>query len=56
MELVKLLPMRRYRVNIFSYSGPSELLGSDRKQKITLAGTRGVRIVARSLSSNERTQ
>ena len=32
VELVKLLPMHRYSVDIFSYSGPSGILGSDRKQ------------------------
>ena len=29
MELVKLLPVHRYNVDIFSYSGPSEILGTD---------------------------
>ena len=32
MELVKLLPVHQYSVDIFSYSGPSGILGSDRKQ------------------------
>ena len=32
VELVKLLPVHRYSVDIFSYSGPSGILGSDRKQ------------------------
>ena len=32
MELVKLLPAHRYSVDIFSYSGPSGILGSGRMQ------------------------
>ena len=32
VELVKLLPVQQYSVDIFSYSGPSGILGSDRKQ------------------------
>ena len=28
----KLLPVHRYSVDIFSYAGPSGILGSDRKQ------------------------
>ena len=31
----KHLPVHRYRVDIFSYSGPSGILGSDRKQNKT---------------------
>ena len=30
--LVKLLPVHRYSVDLFSYSGPSGILGSDGKQ------------------------
>ena len=41
MELVKLLPVHQYSVDIFSYSGPSEILGSDGKQNIAKAGARG---------------
>ena len=41
MALVKLLPMHRYSVDIFSYSGPSAMLGSDRKQNAISAGDRG---------------
>ena len=54
MELVKLLPMHRYSVDIFSYSGHSAILGSDRKQN-TASGARGMRIVAFSISSHEQT-
>ena len=32
VELVKLLSLHRYSVDIFSYSGPSGILGSDRKE------------------------
>ena len=32
VELVKLLPVHRYSVDIFSYSSPSGILGSDREQ------------------------
>ena len=32
MEMVKLLPVYRYSADIFSYSGPSGILGSDGKQ------------------------
>ena len=35
VELVKLLPVHQYSVDIFSYSGPSGILGSDVKQNIT---------------------
>ena len=52
VELVKLLPVHRYSVHIFSYSGPSRTFGSDGKQKTAW----GVRIVALSISSNEQTQ
>ena len=45
VELVKLLPVHRYSVNIFSYSGPSGIL---------VLG--GIRIVALSISSHEQTQ
>ena len=56
VELVKLLPVHRYSVDIFSYSGPSRILGSNEKQNIAYAGARGVRIVALSISSAEQTQ
>ena len=42
--------------SFFSYSGPSGILGSDRKQNTAYAGARGVRIVALSISSHEQTQ
>ena len=32
VELVKLLPMHRYSVDILSYSGPLGIFGSDGKQ------------------------
>ena len=32
VELVKLLPLYRYSVDFFSYSGPSGILGSGGKQ------------------------
>ena len=32
MDLVKLLPVHRYSVDILSYSGPSGILGSEGKQ------------------------
>ena len=35
VELVKLILMHRYSVDIFSYSVPSGILGSDRKQNTT---------------------
>ena len=44
------------RVYIFSYSGPSGILGSDRKQNTVEPVLGGVRIVALSISSHEQTQ
>ena len=41
MELVKLLPVYRYSVDIFSYSGPLGILVSYRKQNTAKAGARG---------------
>ena len=41
MELVKLLPVHRYSVDMFSYSGPSGILGSYGKQNTAKAGARG---------------
>ena len=41
---------------LFSYSGPSGILGSDRKHNTAKACARGVRIVALSISSHEQTQ
>ena len=35
VELVKLLPVHRYSVDIISYSGPSGMLGSDGRQNTT---------------------
>ena len=59
MELVKLLPVHRYSVDIFSYSGPSGILSSGRNQNTPLAGVRGGGgggIVVLSISSHEQTQ
>ena len=41
MELVKLLPVHRYNVDIFSYSGPLGILGADGKQNTASAGASG---------------
>ena len=41
MELVKLLPIHRCSVDIFSYSGPSGILGSGGKQNTAQANARG---------------
>ena len=41
MELVKLLPIRRYSVVLFLYRGPLGILGSDRKQYTAKAIARG---------------
>ena len=38
MELVKHLSMHQYSADIFSYSGPSGILGFDGEQNITKAG------------------
>ena len=54
VELVKLLLMHRYSVDIFSYYGPSGILGSDVKQNTAKA--RVVRIVALSISSYEQSK
>ena len=56
MEFVKLLPVHRYVVDIFSYSGPSEywvLMESRIPLKPVLGG---VRIVEHFISSHEQTQ
>ena len=37
----QVLPVHRYSVDIFSYSGPSRILGSDGKQNTTKAGGKG---------------
>ena len=41
MDLVKLLPVHQYSVDIFSYTGPSGILGSDGKQYTAQAGAEG---------------
>ena len=45
-----------YNVHIISYSGPSGILGSDRKQSTAKASASGVTIVALSISPHEQTQ
>ena len=56
MELVKLLPVHQYSVDIFSYSGSSRILGSYRKQNTVYAcAMGGVRNVGLSISSHDRT-
>ena len=41
MEWVKLLPVHQYSVDIFSYSGPLRILGSEGKQN-TASGPSGI--------------
>ena len=56
VELVKLLLVHRYSVDIFSYSSPSGTLGSDAESRIPLKPVLGgVRIVAFSINSHEQT-
>ena len=55
MELAKLLPVNRYSVDIFSYSGPSGILGSDGSRILLKPVLGGVRIVALFISSHEQT-
>ena len=42
-----------FYINIFSYSGPSGIFGSDGKQYTALAGARGMRVVALSIDFHE---
>ena len=56
MELVELLLAHQYSVGIFSYSGPSGILGSEGKQNTVFAGARGMKIITVSISSNEKAQ
>ena len=61
VKLVKLLPVHRFIVDIFSYSGPSGILGScekqnTAKQNTAYANASGVRIVTLSISSHKQTQ
>ena len=44
------------RLDIFSYSGPSGILCTGRKQNTALGDARGVRIVALTISSHDQTQ
>ena len=41
MELVKLLPVHRLSVDIFSYSGPLGIFGSDGKQNTAKSDASG---------------
>ena len=43
--------MHRYSVDIFTYSGPLGILGSDRKQNTAKPDASEVRLVALSISS-----
>ena len=56
MELVKFLPLHLYSVDIFSYSGPSGILGSGGSRIPLKPVLGGVRIVALSISSHEQTR
>ena len=56
MELVKLLPVHHYSVGIFSYSGPSGILGSVRNRIPLKLVPRGMIIVVLSIRSHEQTQ
>ena len=56
MELVKLLPVHQYSVEIFSYFGPSGILGSDESRIPLKPVLGGVRIVALSICSHEQIQ
>ena len=53
MELVKLLPVHRYSVDI-SYSGPSGILGFGGKNLPHKPVLGGMRIAALSISSHDR--
>ena len=56
MELVKVLLVHRYSVDIVSYSGPSGTLGSDVESRIPLKPVLGgMRIVAFPINSHEQT-
>ena len=55
VELVKLLPVHQYSVDIFLYSGPTGKLGSDGTQIPLKPVLGGVGIVALSISSHEQT-
>ena len=55
MELVKLLPVHRYSVDIFTYVGPSGILGSTESRVLLKQVLGDVRIVALSISSHELT-
>ena len=51
VELVKLLPVHRYSIDIFLYSGPSGILGSGESRILLKPVLGGVKIVAVSISS-----
>ena len=50
------LPVHRYSVDIFSYSGPSGILGSAKSKILFKPVLGGVRIGALSISSHEQTK
>ena len=52
----KTAPVHRYSVDMFSYSGPSGILGSGRRQSTAQAVPGGVKIVGLSIISYEQTQ
>ena len=44
--VLKLLSVHRYSVDVFSYSGPTGILGSDRKQNTTEASKNTTALIA----------
>ena len=56
LRFVQIFDTKSYSVDIFSYSGPSGILGSDGKQEPIKLVLGVVRIVAISISSHEQTQ
>ena len=48
--------MYQFSVHICSYSGPSGIFGTDRKQNTGEGGARGMRTVVLSISSHEQTK
>ena len=52
MELVKLLPVHQYSVVIFSYSGPSGILGSDGIEEFPIIGFYLYHVTSAGQSSN----
>ena len=56
VKLVKLHPVHRYSVDIFTYSGPSGILGFDKSRIPLKPMLGGVRILALPISSQEQTE